>query len=228
MKKWLAIGISFCAMILLVLTSLSNVVGYQTVQTSQQNLIKERINTRELLFQTICDIVNNKETQRILLKSQISRGLFPTTEFPDITKNQLKSMYLLGVLLSKFITTSRIQSIIQDNQFNNQEIQQQITTVIQKDATLKRNVTQLLNSECDCDNEQPSTWGFPILCSMLNILMIPPLILFGIGSSLAALALWFRLIGLIGSILVMIAVPIVYAIVSVGTIFDCTWWFVNT
>ncbi|MBN1861924.1 MAG: hypothetical protein JW840_10765, partial [Candidatus Thermoplasmatota archaeon] len=102
MDKRPLIGVSLCAVVLLVLGSLSNVVGYQTVQRSQQNLIKERINQRELLFQTIVDIANNKEIQRIILKSQMSRGIFPPSEIPVITKNQLRQMYLLGLMLSKF------------------------------------------------------------------------------------------------------------------------------
>ncbi len=90
MDKKPLIGVSICAVVLLILGSLSNVVGYQSVQTSQQNIIKERINQRELLFQTIVDIANNKEIQRIILKSQMSRGIFPTSEIPVLTKNQLK------------------------------------------------------------------------------------------------------------------------------------------
>ncbi|MBP1662665.1 MAG: hypothetical protein H6P94_914, partial [Thermoplasmatales archaeon] len=70
MKKSALIGVSLCVVVLFVLGSLCNVVGYQTVQTSQQNLIKEKINQRGLLFQTIVDIANNKEIQRIILKSQ--------------------------------------------------------------------------------------------------------------------------------------------------------------
>ena len=58
--------------------------------------------------------------------------------------------------------------------------------------------------------------------------MITPLILFAFGSSLGALALWFRLIGLIGNVIVTITVPIIYAIINVGTIFDCNWWFIST
>ncbi len=64
MDKKPLIGVSICAVVLLVLGSLSNVVGYQSVQTSQQNVIKERINQRELLFQTIVDIANNNEIQQ--------------------------------------------------------------------------------------------------------------------------------------------------------------------
>ncbi len=124
MKKYcLMIGVSICAVVLLVLGSLSNVVGYQTVQSSNQSVIKERINQRELLFQTIIDIANNKEIQRIILKSQMNRGIFPTAEFPLVTKNQLKMMYFLGLILSKFISKSRIQSITGKYQFSNQEMQ---------------------------------------------------------------------------------------------------------
>jgi hypothetical protein len=52
--------VSLCAVVLLALTTLSNVVGYQTVQSSQQQTVQEAVNQRELLFQTICDIANNK------------------------------------------------------------------------------------------------------------------------------------------------------------------------
>jgi hypothetical protein len=77
MDKKPLIVVSICAVVLLVLGSLSNVVGYQTVQSSNQSVIKERINQKELLFQTICDIANNKEIQRDIRKSHINRnGIF--------------------------------------------------------------------------------------------------------------------------------------------------------
>ena len=93
MDKKPLIGVNILAVVLLVLGSLSNVVGYQTVQTSQQNIIKERINQRDLLFQTICDISNNKEIQRIIVKSQMSRGIFPTSQMPVLKKNHGTDTY---------------------------------------------------------------------------------------------------------------------------------------
>jgi len=63
------IGVSILAVVILLLGSLVNVVGYQTVQTSQNNLIKEKNNQKELLFQTILDLANNKEIQQIIHKS---------------------------------------------------------------------------------------------------------------------------------------------------------------
>ena len=178
MKKCLAVGISIIAVVLLVLGSLSNVVGYQTVQSSNQSVIKERISQRELLFQTIVDIANNKEIQRIILKSQISRGIFPTSEFPVVTKNQLKQMYFIGLLLSKFISKSMIHSMVQQYQFNNQEIQKEITAVIEKDAILNAEITQLSNSECDCENENTAVWHFPVLCFLLYPLVLISIFLF--------------------------------------------------
>ena len=173
MDKKPLIGVSICAVVLLVLGSLSNVVGYQTVQSSNQSVIKERINQKELLFQTIVDIANNKEIQRIILKSQMSRGIFPTSEFPVVTKNQLKMMYFLGLILSKVISKSRMQSMIQKYQFSNQEIQKEINAVIEKDTTLNAEITQLQNSECDCENENTTgLWNFPVICIQFYFLLL--------------------------------------------------------
>jgi hypothetical protein len=167
MKQYPLIGISIIAIIVLVLGSLSNVVGYQTVQTSQENVIKERMNQRELLFQTIVDIANNKEIQRIILKSQISRGIFPTSEIPILTKNQLKQMYLIALILSKFLSKSRIHSMVGKYTFNNQVMRKEISAVIEKDGTLKGEISQLQNSDCDCKNENSIQWNFPVLCTIL-------------------------------------------------------------
>jgi hypothetical protein len=176
MDKKPLIGVSILAVVLLVLGSLINVVGYQTVQ-SQQNTITGRVNRGELLFQTICDIANNKEIQRIILKSQMRKGIFPTSEFPVVTKNQLGQMYFIGLILSKVISKSRMQSMGQQNQLINPEIQKEISAVIEKDAILNADVTQLQNSECDCENEKTAEWRFPVICILLSPLWIVAAIL---------------------------------------------------
>jgi hypothetical protein len=168
MDKKPLIVVSLCAVVLLVMTSLSNVVGYQTVQTSQQNLIKERINQRELAFQTIVDIANNKEIQRIIFKSQMSSGIFPTSEIPVVTKQQLRQMYFIGLILSKVISTSRMQSMIQKDQLINPEIQKELSNVIEKDASIKNEINQLSKSACDCENENHTVHSPPIICYIIN------------------------------------------------------------
>ncbi len=166
-RKWLITGISIFAVTLLTLTSLSNVVGYQSVQTSQQNIIKERINQRELLFQTIVDITNNKEIQRIILKSQMSRGIFPSSELPVITKNQIRQMYFIGLILSKVISKSRIHSLVEKYQINNQEMQKEISTIIEKDTTINSDITQLKDSDCDCESKDTTQWDFRVICTLI-------------------------------------------------------------
>ena len=169
MKKCFVIGISIIAAILLTLTSLTNVIGYQTVQTSHQQTKKEAVNQRELLFQTIFDIANNKEIQRIILKSQMSRGVLLASEIPVLTKSQLKRMYFIGLIFSKFISKARIQSMVHSDQLITPEIQQEINAIIEKDSLLKNEITQLVNSDCGCEK---SEWGFPIICTTLLVMMV--------------------------------------------------------
>jgi len=167
-RKCLAIGISITAVIILILTPFCNVVGYQTVQSSNQQTLKEEVNQRELLFQTIVDIANNKEIQRIILKSQMSRGIFPTSEFPVVTKKQIRQMYIIGLILTKIISKSRIHSMIQQYQLINPKMHKEISTIITEDATLNVDIAQLRNSECDCENENIAERNFPIICNILN------------------------------------------------------------
>lgn len=180
MQKYPLIGVSIIAVVLLVLGSLTNVVGYQTVQSSNQKAIKDEVDQKEMLFQTIVDITNNKEIQRIILKSQISReGFFnPGVRFsvfntPVLTKNQLKHMYLIGLILSKIISKSRIHSILEKYQVNNQMVQKEISAVIQKDAIFNAEIRQISNSDCDCENENIVTRNFTIICNILYIILIP-------------------------------------------------------
>ena len=179
MDKYPLIGVSICAVILLILASLSNVVGYQTVQSSNQKAINSEVNSKELLFQTIVDIINNKDIQRIILKHQINReGFFnPEPRYsifntPMLTKNQLKHMYLVGLMFSKTISKSRIHSMLERYRSSNQGLQKEITAVIEKEATLNGELTQLSTSKCDCgNNSEITSWPFPVICTILTIML---------------------------------------------------------
>jgi len=170
MKKYPLIGGSILAVVLLIFGSLTNVVGFQTVQSSNQKIINEGANQRELLFQTIVDIANNKEIQQIILKSQMSRGILPTSDIPILTKNQLNRMYIVGLMLSKSISKSKMYSMIERFQGSNQEIQNKINAVMKKDSTLNREITQLSILKCDCENENMTSWTFPTICLVLYFL----------------------------------------------------------
>jgi hypothetical protein len=46
-------------------------------------------------------------------------------------------------------------------------MQKEISAVIEKNAILNTEITQLKNSECDCENEKITRWSFPVICILL-------------------------------------------------------------
>ena len=212
-RKWLAIGI----ILLFVGVTIAPTINLNIVKASQQNLIKERINQREMLFQTIVDIANNKEIQRIILKSQMSRGVFPESELSVVTKNQIRQMYFLGLILSKVVIKSRIQSMVQQYQFNNQNIQIEMYDVIEKDTTLNSEITQLKGFDCDCNNKDTTFyWRFPIIC-----LLLLPSVLLNFFLFIIAIFIW----GYLG-----FYPPVLFfehkleKFDSIGFRLSCFWW----
>jgi hypothetical protein len=76
-------------------------------------------------------------------------------------------MYTMGVILSKTVSKSRMQSIVQKYQVINPEVQHGIKDVIEKNPTLKGEITQLSKSDCECENENTTVLYFPVLCTIL-------------------------------------------------------------
>jgi len=208
MKKYPLIGLSIVAVVVLILASLSNVVGFQTVQSSNQKVIKDEVDKKELLFQTIVNIANNKEIQQIILKSQPNKEGFFNQDLrfslfntPVLTKNQLKHMYVIGLMLSKVISKSKIHSMIEQYQVSHQGLQKEITAVIEKDATLNGEITQLSNLKCDCERENTTQWSFPILCIILYPFLIITFILWAASRFSSSFGYLLSVMLLIGSTL---------------------------
>jgi len=81
--------------------------------------------------------------QRIILKSQMNRGIFPPAEFPVVTKQQLKQMSFIGLILSKVVSKSKIHSIIGKYLILNSNIQKVINAIIEKNASLSAEISLL-------------------------------------------------------------------------------------
>jgi hypothetical protein len=214
MDKKPLIGVSICAVVLLVLGSLSNVVGYQTIQTSQQNLIKERMNQKDLVFQTICDLANNKETQKVILKSQ-GKFLKPfpplqLTSIPIITKKQLNLMYHLGVVLSKTMSKARMTSLALAHLIITNQTKDKINAIIDRNIKLKEEMTQLSLLNCPSCSETQGNWSFPIICAVLYLLDLICFIIF----ALADYTFWTLFI-IFGVLWILIGV--------IAEMFNCKW-----
>jgi hypothetical protein len=87
-------------------------------------------------------------------------------------------MYLIGLILSKIISKSKIHSMVERLQVNNQGIGKEINAVIEKDVNLNREMTQLSNTKCDCENDKTMNWSFPVLCTLLFPLFMFSVVLF--------------------------------------------------
>ena len=184
MNKYPLIGGSICAVILLVLASLTNVVGYQTVQSSNQKMNTSEIDQKELLFQTIADMANNKEIRKVILGSELTRKnifnsdvKFSAFNHPFLTKRFLNFAYHFGLILSKTISKSKIHSPFEKYAVANKGIQKEINAVIEKNPTLNREITQLSDLKCDCENENTVNWTFPVLCFLLYPLELDAMVI---------------------------------------------------
>ena len=169
----------FC-LFLLMFASLNTVIGYQTVQSSNQETINEVKNQKELLFQTIIDMVNNYDIQRIVNQYQMHHRSFfipdvrfPILNTPVLTKNQLRQMYLIGLMFSMTFSNSKMYSMLERDTMNNRTIQKEITAVIEKDSTLKKEMTQLSDMTCACGGNSGITdREYPVICGILLIVFM--------------------------------------------------------
>lgn len=201
----------------IVLASFTNVIGYQTVRSSNQIITNNDIDQKELLFQTLVDMANNKEIQKVILASEITEESllepnmkYSISSFPVLTEKFLKQAYAIGLMLIKFISKSKIRSLLERYQTINQSVQKKISNVIEKDVTLKGEKIQLLNSKCDCEKDNTDAWNFPILCA----------ILYPIAFFMAML--WYF------SLIIFYHVPhsiqiLFDTIKNIGTTLDCFW-----
>ena len=209
-----------------------------------QTKIEIDIEPKDYLFQTIIDIGNNLDVKELLeqydndiFNIDIDKSVYrkillrnPRLMFntlftkPSISIEYLDKCYNNGIEIANILGEDKVLEMIENIEVTDATLFDELNNIVSNDEELsdKLAVLKVMNKELQLG------WSFPILCSILNVLMIIPLILFVFGSSLGALGLWFRLLGLIGYVMVMITVPIIYAIINVGTIFGCNWWFIST
>lgn len=218
MNKYSIIGGSILAVVLLVFGSMNSIVGYQTNQLTNQKIINSEVNPKELLFQMILDLTNNREIQKSILESETTGKRFfdpgaRFSVFPSFifTEMFLKQAYSMGVILTKTNSKSRLHSILKHYQMNNQGVQKKITSIIEKDAALKGKMTQLSCLSCDCGDQSTISWSFPIICTFLYIWYLFSIFLMDINIFAHSL------------LIDLIDVIIMYITGSLAYLFGCSW-----
>jgi hypothetical protein len=192
MKKGILALVSILAVVILVAASFTNVVGVQTVESSSHILVNEKkANQKELLFELILNIANNGEIQNIIKTSEI-KGVLEKPQLksgaklflfnqgkhfgvsspspPVLTKKYLEYAYRMGIILSRAFDSSKMHSILERLQINSQETQKEITAVIEKNNGLHKEIGQLSNIQCNCENDTSTGWNFPVICTLLFFL----------------------------------------------------------
>jgi hypothetical protein len=243
MERNPVIVINFCVISLLVLGSLTTVVGYQTVQSSNQKQIQDKVHPRELVFQTILDIANTKEIQRLMLQNEISRGGFQNPEVsllmsnPHVfTMNQLNQLYFLGVMLSRTIQKSTIYSILHRYQVNYPGIEKEISTVIEKNDNLHTQIKKISDFPCDCNEStlqgttiainDESTFKYrPVVCALLILLLAPLVFLYIPAEIMLFMFNYNPLLTPIAMVIYAFTIPLISIILEVGYGFKC--WKIN-
>ena len=225
MKKNPLIGVSITVACLIVLASYANVVGVQTVESSNNKVIKDEVDQKELLFQTIIVLANNKDIQNLMQKSEIKENFEKSLKVPGakllliklrilfimvlppppvLTKNYLDYAYNVGVRRSRNLNEldeSKIHSILESYQVYSEGIQKEITAVIEKNNALNKEIEQLSDLNCNCENDSTANWNFPIIC-----LLLFPLVYISIG---------FYLMGGFGFLMTILG--------TIGMKLNCFW-----
>jgi hypothetical protein len=131
-------------------------------------------------------------------------------------------MYLVGLMLSKIISKSRIHSMVQQFQLLHPEMQQEVSAVIEKDTTLNAEITQLQNSECDCENEKIIRLDLlTTICTILLVLLLPFAL---ISLIFASLAILFQQNPILINIITFFSIPagfIMLIISLIGLFLNC-------
>jgi hypothetical protein len=177
-KNQIIIGTIFTIFILICTPVLATIL--QKENRISNNITRNEINVdqKELLFQTIVDIANNKEIQKIIYHVKIPDEVF----IPNIglsiftsrvlTKNDLKHAYNIGSLLLKILGKTQVHSLLKRYLINHRTLTE-IIAVIEKNDFLKKEVDQLSDLHCDCDNDLGSNpWNFVILCSIFGAFVL--------------------------------------------------------
>jgi hypothetical protein len=178
MQKNLVIGISVVAACVVVCASYSSVVSVQLVKASNDRVINDTFDQKELLFQTIVDMLHNKDVQRVILGSELTRKQFidPDMNFfifnhPVLTEKFLKRAYTLESVLLRTLSPLRINTTLEKYHANDQTVQKKFATVVEKDTALKAEVAQLSSLSCNCENGNTIFWKFPVICVIIVLLV---------------------------------------------------------
>ena len=194
-RKKIVLGVVLSVFILVSTPALANIVQTEIQSPSKDTLIEDEINPKELLFQIIMDMAENKDIQKIVENSEFeielnkekSTLLFiklflknPKVIFsmffsrPVLSKDYLNYVYNLGLKISETLDESDIELAVDSIHVKNPRIQEEIFNIIEGNNELNKKMEKISHLTCGCnnDNAEFTNWDFPIICDIVSAIVV--------------------------------------------------------
>jgi hypothetical protein len=226
-KKILLIG-CILTVSLLTLVGFSNVVGYQSVKNTQEEIITNSYDfeyCKEYLFETLVEISDNDDVEEILNKNtQHHRNVLSFKKNKaDLKDEHLEILYNLGLKIVDRIGEDNVAKIMENREIEKSEYPDEVDAIIIGNDELAERIDTLN----EMNGEGASIAGFedtPIICAILAIIVLPVYML-GI---IAYMGGWvfpaLQLARIIFQIIFFVLVPIMvilFPFYLVGSVLGC-------
>jgi hypothetical protein len=153
MDKKPLIGVSICAIVLLVLSSLSNVVGYQSVKSTTVN--------DSPLFNIRTNKATNNENNRVITSAYLGKGL-NALSFP-LRDNRMGQIQKVIEIIEKMNDKEfkRFQSLVLSRFYEEKNIinidTTQLVTILKQLKSNTKELESILNNNANNTNDDPAT-----------------------------------------------------------------------
>lgn len=225
-QKQMIFGAVLSVFILVSTPVLANTFQAESTSPIKETLITDKIEPKEVIFQTIIDIGKNKDIQNLIENSKFEIGsnkeksallftklfmknpkllFFMLTKRPVLSKSYLNYVYNLGLEIKSILGISELKSIASCIKINKPEIQEEFLKIVEENNELRSKMDEIAFLNCDCYNwgdMKSNDWNFPVICLILGIMIF-------IGFFI------FATTGAGGDFIVLL--------VNIGDAFNCGW-----
>jgi len=175
MNKKILIG-SILAVVLLTLVSFSNVVGYNTIKTSQEELIESEYSfdeCKDYLFQTIVEISDNPDIKEIIMSNyKPQRTILPfRRNNMDLKVEHLELLYELGLKIIDRLDKDKVEKLIEDIEIEKTEYLDEIDSIIMVNDELRERIytlTEMNGYKLSWDGLREN----PVICIILLVTLL--------------------------------------------------------
>ena len=168
--------ISIIAVSLLTLVSFSNVVGYNTVKTSHEELIESKYSfdeCKDYLFQTIVEISENPEIKDIIKSNyKPQRTILPfRRNNADLKVEHLELLYKIGLKIMDRLGEEQVKDLMENLESEKPEFADDLESVVMGNDELRERIYTLnkMNSGELYTTDFEDT---PIICLIAVVLLL--------------------------------------------------------